>query len=317
MRWLCAAMLVGCYAPSPTSGLPCSSGGDCPAGQSCDLDRHLCLPLAVDAAGDIIGDGPTDSFVVDPGAPWAAPQPMTAVSSTAYETDPALSPDGLELFFSSDRMGTVGGLDIYRATRAATSDAFGMPSPVAELQTTADESAAELGPDRLTIYFRRSNDIYRASRSSVGATFTNIVKDEGLSTAFNDTNPAFSGDSLVASTTREFSSLDRDLFLFSRATAMGAWSAPQPINEVNTPSSDSGAALDLRGTAMVFHSDRPGSLDSSDIYITTRPSTTVPFGSPVAIRELNTTGNESDATLDASWKILVMEREGDLYITTR
>src|SRR4051812_46602418 len=195
MRWLAAAALMtGCYAPSPASGLPCTDRGDCPAGQTCDLGRQLCSPPPLDdadAAIDVALDAP-------PGA-WAPPVPVTAVNSAPdYETDPALSPDGLELFFSSDRPGGAGGLDIYRSTRASTADAFGPPLPVTELETATDDLAVEVQPDGLSIYFRRGNEIYRATRSVIGGPFTNINREGQLSSPFIDTNPTISGDGLFA-----------------------------------------------------------------------------------------------------------------------
>jgi len=43
MRLLAAVLLVGCYAPTPQVGLPCTAEGDCPKGQSCDPVALVCL----------------------------------------------------------------------------------------------------------------------------------------------------------------------------------------------------------------------------------------------------------------------------------
>jgi hypothetical protein len=317
MRWLCAAMLAGCYAPSPVHGLPCSSGGDCPAGQSCDTDRQLCSPLPTDAALDVAG-APADSFVFDPGPPWSAMQPIIAINTASYETDPALSPDGLELFFSSDRPGTVGALDVYRSTRATTADPFGAPLPVAELQTAGDDYAVEIASDGLTIYFRRQNDIYRARRASRSTPFTNITHDTELSTAMVDSNPALSGDLRIASTTREGPfGVNKELLLFTRSNRNQPWGTPRALDELSTTADESASVLDQTGTRMMFHSDRPGSVGATDIYFTARPSTSAMFLPPVPISEINTAVIESDPSLDATWSILVIERQNDIYIATR
>jgi Tol biopolymer transport system component len=40
------------------------------------------------------------------GSPFASPQNLGSVNSAGSDLDPALTPDGLELFFSSDRSGS-------------------------------------------------------------------------------------------------------------------------------------------------------------------------------------------------------------------
>jgi len=57
-----------------------------------------------------------------PDGTFTAPVPVPNIASEFNEQDPAISRDGLELFFASDRPGTFGGLDLWVATRATTSD---------------------------------------------------------------------------------------------------------------------------------------------------------------------------------------------------
>jgi len=45
---------------------------------------------------------------------------------TWWNSTPAFSPDGSELYFASNRPGGFGGIDLYKATRLANSD-FGNP----------------------------------------------------------------------------------------------------------------------------------------------------------------------------------------------
>ena len=54
----------------------------------------------------------------DPSDPWSTPVRVDApISSEFNEQAPRLSKDGQTLFFSSNRPGTLGGLDIWMATR--------------------------------------------------------------------------------------------------------------------------------------------------------------------------------------------------------
>lgn len=320
MRSLVVAFLAvcaGCYDPSPPRGIPCSSAGTCPEGQSCDHGRGLCSPEPLDLDASTADTAPvSDAFVVDPGPMWGTPQPVASVNTADVETDPALSEDGLELLFASDRPG-VGGFDIYRATRASTSVAFGSPSLVVPLASTADEYAPELTSDGLTLYFRRGGDIFRATRTAVGQPFQNIQKDNELSSAVTDTNPTISADGLVAATTREPIITHRELWLYERATPASTWGPPRQIAELLTPGIDSGPCLDEHGLAMYFHSDRTGGAGASDVWFSARPSTTAPFLPPVLITSLSTPVEESDPSLDGTGTIIVFERATQIYIATR
>jgi hypothetical protein len=312
VRWLvAAAVLAGCYAPSPATGLPCATNGDCPSGQDCDLGRQLCSPGDLDAGADVAIDAPQR------GSMWAPPVPLAGLNTADYETDPALSADGLELFFSSDRPGGAGALDLYRATRSSTSASFGAPVPVTELETIDDDLAAELAPDGLTIYFRRGNEIYRAARPVVGAPFGSVQREGQLSTGFIDSNPTIAGDNLTASTTRELSNADKELVMYRRDNTGQGWGGGRVAIEIDTPGIESGGELDATGFGMLFHSDRPGGMGSTDIWFTSRTAIPGTWSAPVPVTELNTAGIESDPSGDATWHILVFERDRDLYITTR
>lgn len=62
---------------------------------------------------------------------------------------------GLEIFFSSDRPGTHGGLDIWRSTRESTSDAWSPPTNLGPLVNSAvPETSPALSADRTTLYFQ-------------------------------------------------------------------------------------------------------------------------------------------------------------------
>jgi hypothetical protein len=49
--------------------------------------------------------------------PWSTPENLAAVNSTASDQQPSLSSDGRVLLFASDRLGSVGGTDIWMVSR--------------------------------------------------------------------------------------------------------------------------------------------------------------------------------------------------------
>ena len=71
---------------------------------------------------------------------WSAPVNLgSAINSTASDQGPAISPDGLSLYFTSNRTGGVGGFDMYVSQRASVDGAWGSPVNIAALNTTSDE----------------------------------------------------------------------------------------------------------------------------------------------------------------------------------
>lgn len=86
---------------------------------------------------------------------WSEPKPLGKhINTSAHETSAALSYDGNELYFISDREGGVGGKDIYVSRRDPRKDDWG---PAENLGSTVnspyDEDGVYIHPDGKTLYF--------------------------------------------------------------------------------------------------------------------------------------------------------------------
>jgi Tol biopolymer transport system component len=85
----------------------------------------------------------------------------------ADDGEPWLSPDGLVLFFASNRAGGQG-MAIWQTSRPARDQPFAAPVLVSELDTATVDTDPWLSPDLRTIYFMSDRggvaDIYRATR---------------------------------------------------------------------------------------------------------------------------------------------------------
>jgi len=81
---------------------------------------------------------------------------------------PVLSADGLTIFFSSDRAGGAGSLDIWTATRPSLTAPFEQVSNVTALNASSFEFADWISPDGCRIYFTSgrggSADLWQATR---------------------------------------------------------------------------------------------------------------------------------------------------------
>ncbi len=186
---------------------------------------------------------------------WGAPVNVGPPVNTALvEQQPAISDDGLTLYFNcAECPGGLGGADIWVAHRATVNDPWGVPQNLGpNINTAYNDAGASLSVDGHKMYFTSDRpegfggtDIYFARRRD---------KHDDLGW-----RPAVNLGSVVNSTDNE--------------------GAPQPFVDPETGS-----------VVLYFSSSRPG-LGSSDIYASTKqPDGT--FGPPQLITELSSEAND-------------------------
>ena len=92
---------------------------------------------------------------------------MELSSPTAGDYSALLRADGLEVFFSTDRVGN--DPDIWHATRARASDPFSSPTPVTGLSTSSTERPSAISVDSEVLYFHSQrngdDDLWMVTRS--------------------------------------------------------------------------------------------------------------------------------------------------------
>jgi hypothetical protein len=98
--------------------------------------------------------------------------PVAELNSTSIDRQPAIRRDGLEIFFASNRPGTAGGLDLWVATRATTSDAWSVPVNLGlVVNSAAVDARPALSFDGTELYFQSTRtgnfDLYRTTRSKI------------------------------------------------------------------------------------------------------------------------------------------------------
>lgn len=86
---------------------------------------------------------------------WAAPVNLGApVNSSYHDCEECLSPDGLALFFCSDRPGGMGSYDLWLTTRPNIADTWSAPINLGSgINSSGAEGAPSLSPDLRTLYF--------------------------------------------------------------------------------------------------------------------------------------------------------------------
>ena len=122
------------------------------------------------------GTGGSDIYVsAFDGASFGAPTPAAGLNTATDDSRPNLRRDGLEIFFDSTRAGGVGGVDIWSATRASTSDPWSSPTNLGVgVNSTANDLRASLSWDATTLYFgttraggEGSQDLFVTTRPKV------------------------------------------------------------------------------------------------------------------------------------------------------
>lgn len=191
--------------------------------------------------------------------PWSEPTQVTDLNTDQRETGIALSADGLRIFWSSDRDGGQGGLDVYGATRASRADAWSEIAPVAALNGSGDELVSALSSDGRTLLLARraddddDYDLYVATQGDQGGwnapePIAELNSDDEESDGF------LLGDDLQLIFTR-----DEDLMLARRPTRDEPFKGPQPLDTLDSDDDDRDAwASDDLGY-VIFSSDRSGS----------------------------------------------------------
>jgi Tol biopolymer transport system component len=101
--------------------------------------------------------------------PWEEGMAVDGLSDGI--TSPSLSANELTIVYNNP---SVGGWDMYMATRSSKDEAFGNIRNLNELNTTGFDSRPVISPDALSIYWALQGQIYGATRSSLNDLFGNI-----------------------------------------------------------------------------------------------------------------------------------------------
>lgn len=182
--------------------------------------------------GGLGSDDAWESSRADVNSAWGAPVNLPALSSSERDMGYTMTPDGLCLYFSSNRGKPQGSLDpdfdLYVSTRASTADAWPAPTPVAELNTTpfADKFPTVTG-DNLALYFA------------------------------SDRPGSVLGDDLLPS---------QDTWVALRPDTNSAWTIVENVFENNTKHNEYLMSVANDHSEMFFVANRPDTLGGFDLY---------------------------------------------------
>jgi len=141
-----------------------------------------------------------------------------------------------------------------------------------------------------------------------------------------DDDPTLTGDlrEVYLNSSRAGGLGSGDIWVSTRSSITDPWETPTLVVELSSPDRETGPEVSADGLAIWFASDRPGGQGSSDIWVSTRPSRTMPWSAPTVVSELSSP--ENDTAPAPGWSQLIMtlesERPGgpgsaDLFVATR
>ncbi len=273
---------------------------------------------------------------------WSAPVNLgPVINATASDQGPALSPDGLSLYFTSNRLPSVGGFDMYVAQRASVNDPWGAPVNIGPLNTTADEGNPAFSRDGRLLFFQSKRlpssggiDIWVAQRNNPHDDFgwqPAVNLGPAVNSTADDNGPAYFEDiargtrQLYFGSTRPGGPGAADIYV-SEQMADGSFGPAMLVPELNSPLNENRPSIRHNGLEIFFQSNRIGSNGTAaDLWVATRGSTLDAWATPVNLGDtINTASAEQNPYLSADGTTLFFssDRSGgaggiDLYTSTR
>ncbi len=292
-------------------------------GASSDASDASFADAPADAAKDAADASDAAPPMCDVDAAFAAPTAFSTLDSPASDAHLRLAPNEFTGYFQSQRDGGLGGYDIYTATRTSIADSWMALAAVAPVNSTASEADPTISADQLTLYVSRSTDIYRSTRASTSTAFGAPVAVAPLNSGASEFAPYLveDGSSLYFSSTRNSDAGVSELFV-AQPLADGGFTAPANVNGTALKTGDNRfAAVTADQLVMYFASNRTGGQGSYDIWVATRASTSVAFGTPRVVAEVSSTLDETpDWVSPDRCRLYFSSNRGasyDLYVATK
>ncbi len=279
---------------------------------------------------------PADASRDSKGSEWSTPVNLGAGINTLFgEAAPAISQDGLTLYFVSNRPGVppdaFGDNDLYVARRESVHLPWDWPVNLgANINTAAFEGFPALSRNEHHLFFFRApGDIWVSYRKNVSDDLGDngwqlpVPLGPGVNTADSEGGPAYFENRKRGLAQLFFHSLRPGSALTDIYVA-DAFGSAVPVKELNSEATDADPSITADGLEIFFHSNRIGSA-GSDLYSSVRKSVLEPWSEPETLGTVvNTAASDNLGAISPDGETLFFTsmRDGgfgsnDIYVTTR
>lgn len=271
-------------------------------------------------------------------AEWSEPVALDATINTSFnEQGPALSPDGLSLYFCSNKPGggSQGGNDLWVSHRASEEDPW---EPAVNLGATVNSLAGDCGPnvspDGHLLFFTSAraggaggNDLYVSRRDDKHddmAWQAPVALGSGVNTSIFEFSPFFLQSAEEGPTNFYFergsSNAATDIFAAAIKRDGEASDPAEPVVELNSPAADGRPTIRHDGREIFIHSNRDGV--NFDIYVASRRRRQDPWSTPSRVDAVSVSGaHEIHPSLSHDGRTLVFTRglgtANDIWMSVR
>jgi hypothetical protein len=202
---------------------------------------------------------------------WQPPTRVGELDSGNSDWAPAVSMDGLRIWFASDR-DSVGRGQIWQATRAGRAAPWNPPVPVAELASGSVDFAPAVDATETTMYFSSDRvnaggsngggdfDLLASTRAGTGAAWNAPAAIAGVNSDDDEYDPFVAQGGLIVFFTSMRSGMG-DIYWSSRQSLAAPFAPPVSLGDLNSSSYDSDTTLSADLGYVMFSSTRSGNAE--------------------------------------------------------
>jgi hypothetical protein len=285
----------------------------------------LLLPVACNGELVTLGHAAPESAAVPDAPRFTEPKLVAELASDDRETDnPTLTSDMLEIYFSSEREGGAGDVDVWTARRVSVDEPFSTPEPVTAVNTDDFETSPAISLDGLELWVGAERDgglgeqdIWVSRRGSRADDWAPLEQQAELNSSSKDIPRQPAEGQVMPLASRRGRSGYYETFLAERSSAGQPFGEPRELFELEAAGQNTVDAYLTDDGLTLYFNRSPGAGESKgDLFVATRTTASDTFGAAVPLDTINTADDERDPWLSPDGEHLYFssDRDGTLSI---